>query len=413
MNQGICGEDKCTACEACVQVCPKNCISKYIREDDTWVLTIDEEKCIHCGKCKSVCPSIQNPKFHAPTYSYAAWRTNKKVHMQSASGGVATAFYEYAINKGMYVAGVVLNGEFEARFYLTNNLDDLQKFKNSKYTFSYAGDVYREIIDKLQEGEHILFIGLPCQVAGIKQLIRGKKYAEQLIAVDLVCHGTPTPVYLKQHIANIERTYKTRFEKCFFRDAKFDTSNFAYTLYTHNSEQPTYVKYVDEDDNYQIGYHNALIYRDVCYSCAYAKRERVGDITIGDYHGLGKAAPYNHEKVNVSCVVVNTDVGKEFIDAIQKNGTLTMYTRPVSEPLDGEKQFNRPSYAPEERNLFLRKYAQCKDFDVAADFAFKTFKRKNQVYKFFHVKQIKDGAIKLIPRSVKEAAKAMIRKIKK
>lgn len=143
----------------------------------------------------------------------------------------------------------------------------IKDFKNSKYTFSFASDIFDEILNKLKCGYDVLFIGLPCQVAAIKNLVRITTVKGNLITVDLVCHGTPPPIYLQQHIKAIELKQKQKFTKCFFRDAKFDTSNFVYTLYTHNSEKPTYVKFVDENDNYQIGYHNALIYREVCYNC--------------------------------------------------------------------------------------------------------------------------------------------------
>lgn len=142
-------------------------------------------------------------------------------------------------------------------------MEEISEFRNSKYTFSFVGTVYSEIIDKLKKGENVLFIGLPCQVAALKNIIQMYSLKGRLITVDLVCHGTPAPIYLQQHIQFIENKQNQSFEKCYFRDAKFDTSNFAYTLYTHNSKEPNYMRYVDQDDNYQIGYHNALIYREV------------------------------------------------------------------------------------------------------------------------------------------------------
>ena len=228
----------------------------------------------------------------------------------------------------------------------------------------------------------------------------------------MVCHGTPPPIYLQQHIKAIELKQKQKFTKCFFLDAKFDTSNYAYTLYTHNSEKPTYVKFVDENDNYQIGYHNALIYREVCYNCMYAKRERVGDLTIGDYHGLGKLKPYNHEKINVSCLVVNSDLGMNFLDEVQEKVQLTLYERPLTEPMEGEHQFNRPSVAPKERKQFIELYGKYQDFEIAADNTFYKFKQKNAVMKILHVKQIKLKIMKAIPRCVKEQGKAFIRRIR-
>ena len=141
-----------------------------------------------------------------------------------------------------------------------------------------------------------------------------------------------------------------------------------------------------------------------------AKRERVGDLTIGDYHGLGKLKPYNHEKINVSCLVVNSDLGMNFLDEVQEKVQLTLYERPLTEPMEGEHQFNRPSVAPKERKQFIELYGKYQDFEIAADNTFYKFKQKNAVMKILHVKQIKLKIMKAIPRCVKEQGKALDRK---
>lgn len=408
----VCKKEICTGCGVCIQVCPQKCIEKVATKDGNFYYSINEQLCIQCGRCKRVCPNLNEPVFNKNEKSFAAWRTNLALHMESASGGLATAFYEYAAKKQMYFAGVALDDKFEAHFTLGHNIEDIAKYKNSKYTFSFASDVYGEIIDKLKHGRDIVFIGLPCQVAGLKNLVRINKITGKLITIDLVCHGTPSPMYLQQHIKAIEQKYNQHYVKCHFRDAKFDTSNFAYTLYTHNSSNPEYIKFVDENDNYQIGYHNALIYRDVCYNCKYARRERVGDLTIGDYHGLGKLAPYFHEKINVSCLIVNSETGKRFIDEVKKEIQLTLYERPLNEPMEGERQFNHPSIAPPERKIFIENYKKSQDFETAANVAFKKYKRRNFIQKLLHIKQFKNSVMKVIPRGIKEQIKSILRKMK-
>ena len=44
-------KEKCTACSACVDVCPTEAITV---ED---VAIVDEEKCVDCGTCVDECPS--------------------------------------------------------------------------------------------------------------------------------------------------------------------------------------------------------------------------------------------------------------------------------------------------------------------------------------------------------------------
>ena len=57
MMRCICPEDKCTACEACVVVCPKKCIQRQFNEDRSWKLVIEEDKCIGCRRCEIACPN--------------------------------------------------------------------------------------------------------------------------------------------------------------------------------------------------------------------------------------------------------------------------------------------------------------------------------------------------------------------
>lgn len=153
MMRCICPEDKCTACEACVVVCPQKCIQRQFNEDRSWKLVIEEDKCIGCRRCEKACPNLTKPYFYAAKESYAAWRTDFSLHMQSASGGLASVFYEYAASKQMWFAGVFLDDKFEAHFRLTKNMEEISEFRNSKYTFSFVGTVYSEIIDKLKKAK--------------------------------------------------------------------------------------------------------------------------------------------------------------------------------------------------------------------------------------------------------------------
>lgn len=64
--------------------------------------------------------------------------------------------------------------------------------------------------------------------------------------------------------------------------------------------------------------HNAL--RPSCYECPFKSIVHPGDITIGDYWGISKAAPEfsnSDDKKGVSIVLINTELGVELFENIK------------------------------------------------------------------------------------------------
>ncbi len=415
-------------------VCPKQCIHQHKNEDDSGYMEIDENECINCGKCRRVCPNLDIPEMNMPSKCFAAWSINQAEHTTSASGGIAASLYKYAVKKGMSFTGVALDENYEARYYLSNDAYDVERFKNSKYTYSNPYEVFIPIKEKLQQGENVLFIGLPCHVAAIKNYINTITHRGELFTVDLVCHGTPPPEYLQQHVKHIEIS-KGKDAKClFFRDPRYHTDKYAFTIYdesifaadkfaqknlpisremNNNNVKPFYKKYVDQGDLYQVGYHNALIYRECCYQCHYAKGERVSDITIGDYHGLGQASAYLHERKEVSCVLINTVVGMKMWEELCNTGMIVFHERPVEEPLKGERQLQAPSVAPPERGIFLHEYKKTKDFEQSAQISFARILKRDRLRRMLPLRKLISAVKRVVPRSLKEKVKETKRKKKR
>ena len=60
----------------------------------------------------------------------------------------------------------------------------------------------------MKAGRKVLFSGTPCQKAGLKRYLH-KNY-ENLLAVDFVCHGVPSPLVWKKYL---EETFAWQSEK--------------------------------------------------------------------------------------------------------------------------------------------------------------------------------------------------------
>lgn len=371
MSRVICNHDKCTGCTACKDVCPKQCITMQPDELDALHPIVDDSICINCGLCEKTCPNNRELSYKLPHKVWAAWSNDNDVRRTSASGGIACELYRYWIKNGGVATGVVYDRDEGCHFILLEKESDIKTVQNSKYTFSETAGIYKVVKQKLQAGISVLFIGVPCQVAGLYGFL--KKEYDNLITVDIICHGMPPATYLEQHIKSIEDKKKEYTCQLFFRDPKYYTYTFTFTLKNNNGKE-FYNKKVLTRDNYQLGYHRALIYRENCYSCNYAREERISDLTIGDFSGLGRFAPFEYDKHNVSCILENTDKGSALLKKL--NGALSMFERPACEAFEVEKQLKSPSVKHSKRSIFEKVYRKTRNYELASNIALKEEKKK-------------------------------------
>lgn len=340
--------DACTGCGACAFKCSKQCIS--MKEDTIGQIypVVNSTCCIECHSCENVCPILHEPASYKSKKAYAAWSNDEEERQTSASGGIAIEMYKYAISNDWLAVGAVQNNDFSVSLRMASSLDELVAFKNSKYVFSDAYAVFPEIKSALKDGKKVLFVGLPCQVAALRRLYHD---ADNLLLVEVVCHGTTPFSYLKQHIDMLSRKYGKTAARMSFRDPYTYTYTFTFTLYDGDGKL-FYAKRTKDGDTYQFGYHRAVTYRENCYHCRFAKPERNADITIADYHGLGLLAPCGYNARKVSLILENTQKGHTFVESLVRNRSIHAEQRPLEEPFKGEVQLRHPSIKNKYRERF-------------------------------------------------------------
>lgn len=342
----ICDKNKCTGCSACFNSCPKNCISMKANKFGVLLPEIDQAECINCGACERSCPVNHIVKKNMPRTAYAAWHLNPTVRKSSASGGAAMVFYQSVIEQGGICFGTCFDEELNLRIQSATTLNEINKFRGSKYVQAYVGKSYREVKEELDLGKLVLYIGTPCQIAGLKNYL--KKEYEKLIAVDLICHGVPSLTYLHEHIAEIEKKLHKKVDNVTFR------GEYSYELALFQDEQLIYRKHRYKD-SYFTGFLNGLFCRPNCYDCPYACEERVSDITIGDFWGLGKEAPCSYGMGDgVSVILVNTDKGQDFL--MQVRDKMFLEERPLTEAINGNDQLRHPGEKNDNYELFRELY---------------------------------------------------------
>lgn len=188
----------CCGCAACVQRCPKRCIS--MKEDNEGFLypVVDESVCIDCGLCEKVCPIINRPEKLPVKEVLAVKNRNEAERMASSSGGVFIALAKKTIEKGGVVFGAVFDENWEVMHTYAETLDEVKPMMGSKYLQSRIGNSFRDAEKFLKEGREVLFTGTPCQVTALHNYLR-KDYLN-LLSVDFLCHGVPSPGVWRKYL---------------------------------------------------------------------------------------------------------------------------------------------------------------------------------------------------------------------
>ena len=400
-------KEQCTACGACKCACPTNSIKMQFDDMGCEYPYIDEGTCIGCGLCMKACP-VDKDCF--PDYAlnnvYAAWNKDSADRELAASGGIATAVYRYALNNGIKSFGVEYTPKKSACYKEIKNEKDIEDCRNSKYVFSDITPTLPKIKQYLSEGEKVIVIALPCQAAAVISYLGGR--APNLIIIDIICHGVCPVTYLNQHISCVEEKTKKNAEKVYFRDPKFETGKFMFSVY--DDKDLLYKCGVYKNDVYQIGYHKALTYRENCFSCKYAQDKRIGDITISDFSGLGRVAPFVHNRKSVSCVIVSTDKGNALIDELVNSDMIEIERRPSEEAFDYEKMLSFPSIPHNAIDIFKKEYRASQDFEKSARKALRKSIRKNMIKYYLHLDDIKCILAKICPKFLKDFVKKLVKK---
>lgn len=330
----VCELNKCTGCMACVDICPKNAIN--IKDSlDAYNAVIDADKCINCNLCHKICQNNNNVELSKPIKWYQGWAEDEDVRSRSSSGGAATALMLSFVENGGYVCSCIFrDGQF--LFDVTNKKEDIGMFAGSKYVKSNPQGIYKKIKNLLNNGEKVLFIGLPCQVAALKLFV-GEQLVDNLYTVDLICHGTPSPQLLQMFLKQYGYELKDIKNIAFRKKNKFQVRDGDKGIITNGVT-----------DSYIISFLNGVCYTENCYSCKYAQFNRVSDITLGD--SWGSDLSNEEQSKGVSLILVQSDKGCELIE----KADLILKDVDINNAVANNKQLEHPSVKPVKYDSFFK-----------------------------------------------------------
>lgn len=306
----------CCGCTACASICPKDAITM---EPDTLGFKypkVDLDKCIDCGLCEKVCAfndnydkslNLKEPEIYAARH--------KDIHEieTSRSGAAFIAISDYILENGGIVYGVGYKDHFRVAHKRATTKEERNEFKGSKYVQSDLDGIFRQVKEDLKQGNTVLFSGTPCQTAGLNSYI-GKKFRENLVLVDIVCHGVPSPYIWRDYLTYIEEKYKNEVVKVDFRDkSRIGWSGHIESFIFNNGRKVESRIYTDL-------FYKHIMLRPSCSKCHFTNYIRPSDFTIADYWGWEKISKdFNDDNKGCSLLFINTIKGQILLNKISSN----------------------------------------------------------------------------------------------
>lgn len=339
----------CMGCTACYSVCPKHCI--VMQSDDEGFLypVVNHSDCIDCGLCERVCP-IVNAKI-PNTYSQkavAAVSKDYKVWKRSASGGAFSEICRQWADNNTLIVGAVWDG-LRVHHVGVIGYENIAPLCKSKYISSPIEDSFIEIKRHLKSGKKAIFCGCPCQVDGLHHFLR-KDY-ENLLTIDLICHGQGSPLVFKESMNVLGKQLGETVLSYEFRAKReiYETDYLAFVK-TNKSEY-----YIVHDPYIQLFLSQDALRPSCGENCRYRNVDRTGDLTIADCKGLTKIYPdLIGTKRNYSTIVSNTAKGESVLDKL--NQTMEIRLCSLDNVIKYNPLFARQTWFSKNRDKFFKRF---------------------------------------------------------
>ena len=303
-------KNSCCGCTACYNICPKNAISMVLDEKGFKRPIIDEDKCVNCGLCKKSCPVLNSTENYSINKCYVGYNKSDISRMNNASSGsIFELIAEEVINQNGIVIGACFNNQNKLIHKYINNISDINKLKGSKYLESDLNDIFKFIRSNIKS-KKILFVGTPCQVAGLKSFLKYNN--DNLICLDLFCHGVPSPKLFGKYIKEMEKKYNDTLINYNFRDKITGWDTYSNTLIFKNKK----ISNLARKNDYMKLFLSDIALRESCYNCNFKLGNKYSDITLGDFWGIKNFYPEMYDNKGVSAIIINSNKGNEIFKKI-------------------------------------------------------------------------------------------------
>lgn len=230
----------------------------------------------------------------------------------ASSGGIFFELCKYIVSRKGKIYGAVQIDAITVEHRGAETLDEAKAFRRSKYLRSKVNCCYAEIKAELEEGRHILFSGVGCQIAGLYKFL--KINYENLYTCEVVCHGVPLSETLKKYCAEKAFITGEKIVELNFRDKrngwknnciteKYDTGREETILSVEHPVHSLYLKGINMEKG--------------CGYCKFQRLPRIADISLADFWKYEGSLLRIGEQEGISLIAVNTEKGDALLKSIK------------------------------------------------------------------------------------------------
>lgn len=293
----------CTGCTLCECVCPVNAIKITEGFCGYCYPEIDIHKCINCNICNKFCPAQKRYPKTQTKKIFAGYVNNKDDLLSRTSGGVTTELSILYLESGGIVYGVAYSKNFKnAKHLRVDKVEDLKKIVGTKYVQADMQNIFVQIKNDIDNGNKILFVGLPCEVAAVKSFLKNE--IDNILFCELVCQGPASKKTLKEYVEFLEKINNSELTDLNVRFKK-------------NGWKIPYLKalfsngIIYSEMFYSTEYGEAFYLqgRESCYNCKFKGKNSQADITVGDFWGVKESDEiYNSNGVSICLCHTNRSI---------------------------------------------------------------------------------------------------------
>lgn len=335
----------CTGCWACANICHKSCITMKTDKDGFDYPIVNESICIKCKKCINICPILHKQEIQNNPVAYACFNKDEEIRKESSSGGIFTLLAINIIEDNGVVFGARFNDLFEVEHNYVESVEDIKVFRGSKYVQSKMGYTFTKVKKFLEDGRKVLFSGTPCQIGGLKYFL--EKDYDNLICIDIICHGVPSPMVWDKYKNEISNGKKVT-------DVSFRDKTYGWKDYSFRMDFEDGTRYFEKgtENKYIKGFIGDIYLRNSCYQCKFKTLHRQSDLTLADFWGIENINKDMDDGKGTSFIIVNSEKGNQILQRIKEQ--IEVKEVDLEESIKYNMSAVRVSYRNTRREYFFR-----------------------------------------------------------